>query len=225
MSETHSNPQFPSLPTRAWRLVKRKFQLGLNPYRLRPSELSQLFPGIERITITVPCRRVIADDIQLPYPELVILASVCKFLEARRVFEIGTYNGLSALTMAINSPSEAEICTLDLSPDLPFGVGSVYRGAKEEAKIRQLFGDSTKFDYQPYHGKMDFVFVDGNHAYEFARSDSENAFQMVRPGGVIIWDDYNPFSGHGVMRYLNALRNSKPLFWLAGTRFAILKNE
>jgi len=41
--------------------------------------------------------------------------------------------------------------------------GTRYRGTVWEHKIQQLYGDSAAFDYTPYQGKIDFVFVDGSH--------------------------------------------------------------
>jgi hypothetical protein len=42
---------------------------------------------------------------------------------------------------------------------------------------------------------MDFVFVDGGHDFDTVKSDTENAFQLVRRDGqaCIAWHDYgNP---------------------------------
>ena len=40
---------------------------------------------------------------------------------------------------------------------------------------------------------LDWVYIDGNHLYEFVKKDLELSFSKVRPGGVIAGDDY--FSG------------------------------
>ena len=46
---------------------------------------------------------------------------------------------------------------------------------------------------------LDFVFIDANHAYEFAREDIALWTPKVRPGGVVSGHDYNfnPEAKHG----------------------------
>ena len=39
------------------------------------------------------------------------------------------------------------------------------------------------------------VFVDGSHAYEYAKSDSDVAMQLVKRNGCIIWHDYGIWEG------------------------------
>jgi hypothetical protein len=69
--------------------------------------------------------------------------------------------------------------------------GSQFAGTPEEKKITQLLGDSGKFDYGPYVGKMDMVFIDGSHAYDYVWSDTMNALKLLKPeGGLIFWHDY-----------------------------------
>jgi len=143
--------------------------------------------------------------------------------------------------MAMNTPDATEIFTLDLDPaqrettkypldigditGLPFMVGETYRGTEFEAKIHQLYGDSAVFNFEPFVDSIHLVFIDGNHTYENVKSDSENAFRILAPGGVIIWDDYHPEWGPGVMRCLNEIYKFKPIFHINGTRFAVCVNR
>jgi hypothetical protein len=81
------------------------------------------------------------------------------------------------------------------------------------------------FDYTPFLGSVDFVLVDANHSYDCVKSDSEKAFELLRPGGVIVWDDYRWLDCHsecaGVTLFLNDLQKSRSIFSIKGTRFAI----
>ena len=63
----------------------------------------------------------------------------------------------------------------------------------------------------------------GLDLYASVRRDTENALRVVRPGGVVLWHDYNVFSVLGVTRWLNELRMERPLVWLAGTTLACLR--
>jgi len=39
-------------------------------------------------------------------------------------------------------------------------------------------------------GELDFVYIDGNHRYEFVKADLEAYAPKVRPGGLLAGDDY-----------------------------------
>lgn len=210
-------------------------------YQLPKRNLFELFPGIERIFVTIPSSHIFRERGMLPLTELLVLAGICKYLKPRRIFEIGTYKGSSTLVMAMHTPDDTEIFTLDLNPTqrettkyqldigditgLQFTVGELYRGTEFEGKIRQLYGDSACFNFEAFYDSVDLLFIDGNHAYENVKSDSDNAFRMLRGGGVIIWDDYHLEWGPGVVKHLNELNKSKTLYQILGTRFAIYKNE
>jgi len=152
---------------------------------------------------------------------------------ARRMFEFGTCTGRTAYAWARNSPSDARITTLTLSPDKrdtyqgsdqdePTDAQNAlrescfldfyYSGTEAEPKIEQLFGDSKQLDERPYLGQCDVVFIDGAHAYSYVASDTAKAMRMVRPGGLILWHDYvGPWHAPGAFRFLNELSATLPL--------------
>lgn len=142
--------------------------------------------------------------------------------------------------LAANAPN-AEITTLTLHPDelvsyeteLGDDISAVnaakqvsafasflYEGTAEAKRINQLFGDSKAFDHTPYKGKMDLVFVDGSHAQSYVESDSKKALEMVKPGGVIVWDDYRgPRRAKDVFSVLNNLSKEIELVRIANISF------
>jgi predicted O-methyltransferase YrrM len=157
--------------------------------------------------------------------DIVSLCLICSIRQPRRIFEIGTLHGYTALHFALNTPDDALVYTLDLPREGSFSpalnttiiddmhVGAslqsarrCFEGTAAERKIRPLYGDSALFDFAPYHGQIDLFFIDGAHSYEYVRSDSERALQCVRPGGVIAWHDFGRVGVNGVSRYLLELR-------------------
>jgi predicted O-methyltransferase YrrM len=140
-----------------------------------------------------------------------VLAALAK---SRRVFfEIGTATGKTTYLLARNSPADAEVHTITLSPEQLASYADsagddgraarvakresaftsfLYTGTDVEHKVTQLFGDSKALDTAPYRGRCDLIFVDGSHAYSYVMSDSRKALEMVAPGGIIIWHDYRP---------------------------------
>ena len=177
--------------------------------------------------------------------ELFAISSLIRLKKPQTVFEIGTFNGRTTLNMAANSDPQTKIYTLDLpSKDMAntkFGLdeiekkyvnkpasGAKFSGHPEAKKITQLYGDSAKFDFSPFAGGMDFVFVDASHAYDYVVSDSKAAMQMLRNGkGVILWHDYDQIDWWpGVTKALNEFHESSPKFsrlvHLAGTSLVCL---
>jgi predicted O-methyltransferase YrrM len=171
--------------------------------------------------------------------ELVLISSFVHRTSPQNCFEIGTFDGRTTLNMALNSPPEAHVFTLDLpvseieNTQLPIDswekawINKERSGARFVAhsagkKITQLYGDSANFDFSPYLGKMDLVFVDASHAYEYVKNDSLVAFRLLRNGrGVILWHDYN--AAPGVTRALNELyENDSRLRHIKGTALAYL---
>lgn len=139
--------------------------------------------------------------------ELRCIAKLVKHYQPKTIFEIGTFDGRTTLNMAMNAP-DAEIITVDLPPEelhtTSFRIkkadhsfikketsGARFKGREEEKRIAQIYADSAKFDYSKYHSKVDMVFIDGAHTYEYVLSDTKNSRGLLRDGkGVLIWHDY-----------------------------------
>jgi predicted O-methyltransferase YrrM len=178
--------------------------------------------------------------------ELSTLASICSHHAPRTIFEFGTLEGRTTLNLAINSPPDCQIFTLDLpvekrrsyyekrlgeikvwtrdeQPPFLSTVGECFAGHPASQKITQLFGDTKSFDFSPYHGIIDLIFIDANHEYQYVKSDTGHAMDMLSNRGMIIWHDYPNIMG--VMEYLDELYESGvPLYHLWDTRFALYSN-
>jgi predicted O-methyltransferase YrrM len=179
--------------------------------------------------------------------DLISLCQLCHVLNPKRIFEIGTLRGYTALHLAMNSSPDCRIFTLDLpKSDLPKGsdklevklrttlmddlhsqmeVGEYYFCRTPHAtRIELLFGDSAVFDFSSYHGKIDLFFIDGAHSYDYVRSDTENALQCVRPGGVIAWHDFGRVGLNQVSKYLLQLSQKLTIYSVPGgsLAFAVL---
>ena len=155
--------------------------------------------------------------------ELLVIAALVQQTEPHLCFEIGTFDGRTALNIATNQPTDGRVYTLDLprsgkdSTLLSLDEGEVRYIDKPESgvrfaghhladKIKQLYGDSATYDFSPFQNKIDFMFVDGSHSFEYAMSDSLAAIKMVRPmTGMLLWHDYDSPYWPGVTQALNEL--------------------
>lgn len=169
--------------------------------------------------------------------ELCILCMIVKKNEPKRIFEFGTLDGRTTLNIAINSPEDCEICTLDIpiksrkqrfekrnlkginNGEFKEEIGTFFLDQPVSKKITQLIGDSINYDFSPYYGKIDFVFIDANHNYEYVKADTMNSLKMLTNRGTIIWHDYPNFIG--VQQLLNELFDQNlPVIHISNTRLA-----
>jgi predicted O-methyltransferase YrrM len=218
-----------------WGQFPARAALAALPYvpRIPAARLEDLFPGVGDLEITL---RHETRDRALNHGEAFVLSLITAWLRPRRIFEIGTASGQATLLMARQAP-EAQIDTMDLGNHAPSlgeqrgqppwqdltQIGVAFRGTPAEGRVTQHFADSAAFDYAPFRGAIDLMLIDGGHTYEYVRADSSAALGLVRPGGVIVWDDCNYLSP-GVSKALHGLRrDGHPVYRVTGTRLAVLR--
>jgi Methyltransferase domain len=59
----------------------------------------------------------------------------------------------------------------------------------------------------PTGGQFSFVYIDGNHDYDYCRRDFEHADQLLTPGGFILFDDSADGSNFGSARFARELES------------------
>jgi hypothetical protein len=169
-----------------------------------------------------------------PPQDLYAILRILRWLKPERIFEIGTSAGITTAHMAMNS--EAEIYTLDLPRELASDlngyspgdlsllkprdqIGTACRPFNRNGQVRQLFGDSRVFDFTPYRGSVDLVFVDGCHLFEGVLADSRNAFDLLGEKGVVLWHDFARL--RDVTRAIKRLAKERPIYHLEETSLAM----
>jgi len=130
-------------------------------------------------------------------PEIYISAEVGRLLQvllasigARRVLEIGTLGGYSAIWMARALPTDGHVLSLELDPERAAFAREFVARAGLEAVVEVRVGDARKVLKQlvaeagaPY----DAVFIDADK--ESYVEYLERSLELVRPGGLIIADN------------------------------------
>lgn len=118
----------------------------------------------------------------------------CNFIE------IGTYKGESAAYLLKNWPL-SELVTIDpltpypiagyedyITKDLLKDIIINLSPYTERCVLDKRRSDEAFLNIDP--DSADMVFIDGDHRAATVYSDSINALRVVKPGGLIIWDDY-----------------------------------
>jgi len=167
-------------------IVKESFQLKtgfpeVDYFKLWDADTEEVFPF------------AFLDGGSLP-TDLALLRILAKKLNAQTYFEIGTWRGESVSNVASIIPN---CFTLNLSTDQMrarnWAEDYIQLHGHYSSSIKSithLHGDSRDFDFTEYIGKMDLVFVDGDHHYLSVVQDTLTAFKLIRPGGIIVWHDY-----------------------------------
>ncbi len=206
-----------------------------------PSADTRLFPSIDYADITGASSRFVMQTFpgigaSISMLEGAVLAAFIQKLGAKRIFEFGTYKGVSTTQMALNLPDGGMVYTLDLPEDHPANTLAITKAEEREIatetgkgilipqelrhKVTFLRSDSATFDTTPYLDSIDLVFVDGAHSYDYVKNDTEKGWEMLRPGGIIAWHDCTP-SHPEVVSYLKS-RTPIPTL-VRGTAMAFVK--
>lgn len=101
--------------------------------------------------------------------------------ESSEVYREAWYGGQVKDGQAMMDARYAEVCHR-FRHEIQSGVIEVHRGDSADV----LAGFPA--------GSLDWIYIDGNHLYEFVRRDLELAFAKVKPLGLILGDDYG--EGH-----------------------------
>ncbi len=170
--------------------------------------------------------------------ELFYLSLIVKTLKPTTIFEIGTFDGGSAVHFALNSEDqETKIFSLDLpaANDVAFSETEweflrerrpgYFIERYKTVTVHQLFGNSMEFDFSPYYGQVDLLFIDGNHNADYVRHDTTEAMKMVRSGGVIVWHDFFGIPGEDVSDTLFHFAQNHPVYHIKNTCLAVLKKD
>ena len=140
-----------------------------------------------------------------------------KDLSNLNFLEIGTGNGRSGVWMLENilTHSTSKLTTVDIQEKWPYQKGRSFKGITLEEDIEisirenlQPYIDTQKCEYIIQDSKLylkenkqfekyDFIYLDGCHEPDYVIYESCLAFQLLKKGGYLLFDDY----GWGNCRY------------------------
>lgn len=127
--------------------------------------------------------------------DIMLLKGLAKQIENCLYFEIGTWRGESVVNVVDETKesytlnlSEEEMISLNMPKEYAKLHGFFSKG---KSKINHLYGNSLTFDYKGLNKKFDLIFIDGNHTYDFVKSDTINVFKhLMHDDTIVVWHDY-----------------------------------
>ncbi len=115
-----------------------------------------------------------------------LLEMIVRMTAPRRILEIGTFTGYSALCMAAGLPENGLLDTIEIDDELHSLASEFIARSPHAAKIRQHIGNALEI--APALGsEYDFVFIDGDKREYPAYL--EMVVPLVRHGGFILADN------------------------------------
>ena len=127
--------------------------------------------------------------------DLMLLAGLAEGIRDCSYFEIGTWLGESVATVSPRADTCYTLCLSDEEMKLrgmsPATMASHMLFSRDLKNVTQLRGDSRHFDFGKLKRSFDLIFVDGDHHYDFVKSDTQNIFRyLVHERSIVIWHDY-----------------------------------
>ena len=115
-----------------------------------------------------------------------ILKMLVRMIRPRRVLEIGTFTGYSALCIAEGLPDDGIVYTIDINDELEDFARSFFEQSPCGNKITYLLGDALAI-IPGIDEKFDLVFIDGDKREYLQYYNA--VFEKVCAGGFIIADN------------------------------------
>ncbi len=200
-----------------------KNSLELNPIQKEIISYNEKLGVIKRMQISVS---------QCHFLHLII-----KLSKVKKILEIGTFTGLSSLSMSLALPKDGKLIALDKDKKTTEVAENFFKKAKQENKIKTIIKpalDSLK-DLIKNKNKFDLVFIDADK--KNYKNYYNQSLHLINTNGLIIIDnvlwygnvvnkksnDKNTLSIREFNSYINKDKRTENLIMPIGDGFAICR--
>jgi caffeoyl-CoA O-methyltransferase len=115
-----------------------------------------------------------------------ILSLFSNLIAPKRILEIGTYTGYSAICLAEGLQDGGELITLELNEELSSIQDKYWGKSNNLDRIKRMIGPALE-SIDKLEGPFDLVFIDADK--ENYLNYYEKAIEMIRPNGLILIDN------------------------------------
>jgi caffeoyl-CoA O-methyltransferase len=149
------------------------FSLNLNPIQQEIIDYNNTLGNEKKMQVTTS---------QCHFLHLIIKTSNIK-----NVLEIGTFTGLSALSIALALPDDGKLIALDKNEETNKVAVSFFKKANQEKKIQTIIKPALDSLYELKIRKFDMVFIDADKINY--KEYYERSLKLLDKGGLIIIDN------------------------------------
>ena len=127
---------------------------------------------------------------QIAVSQCLFLELITKISKAKKILEIGTFTGLSTLSMALGLPEDGILIAIDKNPQTNLKAKNFFKKANQDKKIKTIVNSGLEA-LEKLKKKddliFDIIFIDADK--ENYKSYFNNVIGMIKPGGLIIIDN------------------------------------
>ena len=126
---------------------------------------------------------------QISISQCHFLHLIVKIANIKKILEIGTFTGLSGLTMSLSLPSDGSLVTLDKNEERNKIASNFFKKAKQINKIKTITGPALESlnDFKKRGQKFDLVFIDADK--ENYKNYYNQSLHLIEKDGLIIVDN------------------------------------
>ena len=160
--------------------ITEKLQNYINDFGLKLNPVQQEIINYNKTLGEI--KRMQVDPNQCHFLHLMI-----KISNIKNVLEIGTFTGLSALSISLALPDDGKLIALDKNDETNKIALSFFEKAKQSNKIKTIVKPALKSLEELKDKKFDMVFIDADKMNY--KEYYEKSLRMLNQGGLIIIDN------------------------------------
>jgi predicted O-methyltransferase YrrM len=149
------------------------FSLELHPVQLEIINYNKTLGDIKRMQI---------DPTQCHFLHLII-----KISNIKNVLEIGTFTGLSALSISLALPEDGKLIALDKNEKTNELALKFFKKAKQDHKIKTIVKPALETLEELNKNQFDMIFIDADKMNY--KQYYEKSLELIKKGGLIIIDN------------------------------------
>ena len=149
------------------------FSLKLNPVQQEIIDYNNKLGDIKRMQVAIS---------QCHFLHLIIKISGIK-----DVLEIGTFTGLSALSISLALPNDGKLIALDKNQETNKVALDFFKKAKQDHKIKTIIKPALQSLSEFKDQKFDMIFIDADKMNY--KNYYEKSLELIKKGGLIIIDN------------------------------------
>ena len=149
------------------------FGLNLHPIQQEIIDYNKTLGDIKRMQI---------DPTQCYFLHLII-----KISNIKNVLEIGTFTGLSALTISLALPDDGKLIALDKNKETNKIALDFFKKANQDHKIQTIIKPALESLKELKNNKFDMIFIDADKMNY--KEYYEKSLKLINKGGLIIIDN------------------------------------
>jgi len=126
---------------------------------------------------------------QISISQCHFLHLIIKTSKSKNILEVGTFTGLSGLTMSLALPDDGKLVTLDKNKETNNIASNFFKKAKQENKINTIVGPALESmdDLRKKGQKFDLVFIDADK--ENYKNYYEKSLDLIETNNLIMIDN------------------------------------